>query len=348
MNKNISMNTQELMRLYNKTITYKPHISINNNSEKIIGISGASGFLGLHLLDKMVNQPNISHIKCFIRNRDKFNYKKDEFKLNFKEDKLEFITEIKESHFNDINNFIHSAAQLHNLKNIKQLWNDNITFTEQLLQYNKNKFHYISTLSVFASSNHKGTSYPNYILEKKEHELYGGYAQTKWLGEYLVSQYPEHQILRLGLLTPPKSHPYFQSHEFFLLFFKLLRELKSYPLNYEEAFVDISPVNEVSSHILEYLDKNEKIAHIANKSSISLSSILEKMNLKTINKEQWLLKIKSLKKIEQIFLMYTFFKSEAIIKYPLYFNIDLFQSTNHKWLGKIENNDIIQSYIEHN
>lgn len=308
----------------------------------IIGLSGASGFLGLHLIEQLVKDPQVKKIKCFIRDRNKFDAKKKEFNLNFLEEKLEFHEDLNPDSFEDITNFIHCAAQLHSLKNTKQLWDANVQLTQQLLALVKGRFHYISTLSIFASSNQ--LSKTEYCLPDESHNLYGGYAQTKWISEYLTSSYPQHQILRLGLLTPSHHHPVFQSHEFFLLFVKLMKTLGVHPEKYEEAFVDMSPVDDVAKIIANEIKSDKTIVHIANQKSTSLSRILTEMKTKPVTRELWNEKIRSLRKTEQVLLNYTFFKSEALKEYFHYYNIDLFQSTNQDWQGNITS-DIMQEYI---
>lgn len=334
---NFIASTKELSSLVESEI-YNNNLNTSASSfmktdSIIIGISGASGFLGLHLIEQLVKDPQVKKIKCFIRNRNKFNAKKKEFQLNFLEDKLEFYEDLKPESFADITNFIHSAAQLHSLKNVKQLWEPNVLLTQQLLKLVKGRFHYISTLSLFASSNKQSKT--QYCLPDKDHLLYGGYAQSKWISEYLTGSYSDHQILRLGLLTPSHHNPVFQSHEFFYLFIKLMKTLGIHPEKYEEAFVDMSPVDDVAKIIASEIKGDKTIVHIANKNSTSLSSILKEMDTKPVSREIWNETINSLKKTEQVLLNYTFFKTEALKEYFQYYNIDLFQSTGHYWHGNI-------------
>ena len=338
-------NTKNLSLLVdsNNPLNYRNNLNNNSNKPLIIGISGASGFLGLHLISQLIKDSDVIKIKCFIRNRNKFNQKKMEFNLNFSEEKIEFHEDINYNNFKNITNFIHSAAQMHSLKNTPQLWNDNVELTKKFLNITDSKFHYISSLSIFASSNRKSTI--DYCKPLENHLIYGGYAQTKWISEYLTSQHPSHQILRLGLLTPSHTNPSFQKHEFFYLFIKLMKNLEIHPRNYEEAFVDISPVDEVAKIISKEIKSNTKIIHIANQKSTSLSEILEKLNTTPVDIKTWNERIKNLRKTEQVLLKYAFFKSEALKQYFHYYNVDLFQSTGHTWNGNITS-DIMCKYLE--
>lgn len=340
------MNTLELSKLVDLKKTSHEK-KLGNQPNKIIGLSGASGFLGLHLLNELVKRKDVQGIKCFIRDREKFNLKKKEFNLFFNEEKLQFVEHYDKNDFKDLTNFIHSAAQLHNLKKYTGLWKDNVELTKNFLEYSQDiKFHYISTLSVFASSNICGKHYPVEVKPCVEHILYGGYAQTKWLGEYLTQTNSQHQIFRLGLLTPSRGFPHIQKEQFLYLFLKLIKQLKIYPECYENAWVDLSPVDLVAKKIVDSLDSQEKIFHIANEKSTSLSHLLSFIDSKPVDIKIWIEKTHHLKSIEKMLLEFAFFKTKALQQYPQYFNIDLFQSTGHDWQGNLKDNSIFKVYLE--
>lgn len=319
-----------------------------SNKNMVIGISGASGFLGLHLIDTLLQNPDIKYIKCFIRERRKFCEKKKFFNLNFSEEKLIFYTDIKAEYFSDISHFIHTAAQLHSLKNCNQLYQDNIELTKSFLSMCKGKFHHISTLSVFASSNRLGDHSEGTIAAQEAIVLYGGYAQTKYLAEKHVEQYHNFQIIRLGLLTPRMDYPYIQKHEFLYQFIRTMRQIGVYPENYEESFVDLSPVDRVAQTIADNLQSLEKYRHIAQRHSVSVSQFISAMQLTAVSEDKWRACLSSLPKTLQILLDNTFYKTKMTELIPHYYNIDLFQSTGHNWRGQLDFPHLHNLYIKEN
>lgn len=316
-----------------------------NNDIKSIGITGASGFLGLHLISQLVEIQTISKIKCFIRSKETFNNRKSLFELNFNEDKLEFHFEFNEENTKDLSVFIHSAAQVHNIKKLSGLYLDNVELTKKVVEQVSCPIIYISTLSIYASSNVNGFHLPQPCEPSENHLLYGGYAQSKWLGEYLISQRTDSKIIRLGLLTPSSINPVIQKNEFFSLFLQLLKNHPYYPEDIETSLVDISPVDLAANKIIEAMNSHQKYSHIANKKSTSILDFINVLNLKPVTKKYWEENTEKLKRIEKILLSYAYFKSHSLKKYPEYFNIDLFQTTEHNWGGEIVVSNLNQ-YIQ--
>lgn len=352
-----------------KTLIVPPYID-KPTSQKMehVAITGASGFFALYLIDTLVRDNKVKKITCFIRNKEKFIQNKDKLKLSFNEDKLYFIEDASYSFFDNIENikyldtitqFIHNAAEVHNLKSCNQLWASNVELTEKILALwaktkSSGSFHLISTLSVFASSVSSSIEPRKKALEIKEFEdnyqLIGGYAQSKWLSEYLLSKYSQAYIWRLGLLTPSLINCSFRTQEFFPYFLKLLSSIKYLPFtNYEKLIentknttVDISPVNEVASIISIQIAKPfNHINHIANKNTLSLSDIVDLYikkgkHFNFIDKEEWINYIDSLMigKINKILLKNAFLRNDFLLKNINYFNIDLFQSSGYIWTEK--------------
>ncbi len=317
----------------------------NKNEIANIGISGASGFLGMHLIQKLVAIKNIKKIKCFIRSEKVFKERKELFKLEFNEDKLEFCFEINSENTKDLDIFIHSAAQVHNIKNLGGLYKDNVELTKKVVKEVACPILYISTLSIYASSNQFGNHLPISCNASEEHLLYGGYAQSKWIGEYLVEQRSDSRIVRFGLLTPSNEQPILQENEFFSLFLKLLKDFPYYPENFEESFIDISPINLASDELVSAIFSENKYTHIANSKATSIKEFVKALELKPVSFDIWNEYINRLKKSEKILLSYAYFKSESLKSHPNYFNIDLFQTTGHNWNGKIKL-DNIHNYIK--
>jgi len=338
---NFSYSTKELANLIGDLNT---PIENNKSEIKSVGLTGASGFLGMHLIQHLVSIDSIVGIKCFIRSKNTFDERKKLFQLDFNEEKLEFCFEINSENTQDLDVFIHSAAQVHNIKNLAGLYKDNVELTQKVVEEVVCPIIYISTLSVFASSNKLGIHLPIECESSTEHILYGGYAQSKWIGEYLVEKRKDSRIIRLGLLTPSTNKPILQENEFFSLFLKLSKDFPYYPQNFEESFIDISPIDIASDKVINAVFDKSRYTHIANSKGTSIKVFIETLNLKPITFEQWEIYLNTLKKTERTLLSYAYFKSQSLNQYPKYFNIDLFQTTGHNWVGSI-NIDNINEYI---
>lgn len=372
MKNTFSLSTKELLERYPQV--YRPEdnvsavstqtqlVATNNDLVKevnlspiAVGISGASGFLALHILDTLTHHPGVGKIHAILRSKEKYHQQKEKLKLNFAEDKIEFF-EMKNigdnpAAFEGLQHFIHTAAELHNLKTVSQLYPSNVGLTQELLNHLSptTRFHYVSTLSVFASSSLRGTHSAYFVKPTELHKIYGGYAQTKFLSEKLVETRPQSRIIRLGLLTPSSFAPHFQSHEFFTLLFARLSELGVYPENFEEAYVDITPVEWAAYQIVEELSSPSYVSHIASREPAKLSDLVKLLNLKPVSESVWQTLIQAnplIKNMERVFLNYTFYKSRALREKSQYFNLDLFQSTGHNWQGQINNECYLETYVK--
>lgn len=331
-------------------------ISKKTETNNAILVTGGSGFLGIHLLKELVMTNRYTNIYTIVRNKHKLKEQAQYFQLNT--DWLDNVTIIEgdllslsESEFPNVEYIIHSAAKIHCLHSLNRLWTDNVLATHKILQiYQYNKVKFMSTLSVFVSSNLTGNHLPQSLLESNDYLLYGGYAQSKYIAEKLTEKYNQ-SIIRLGLLTGSSKTGVFPV-DFFSLFIKLNKQLGCYPLNYENSYVDITPVDYCANSICNRIQDSVAIMHIANKQSAELAEFIKICDLKAVSKALWLNKVSELSTLEQILMKYAYFKSEMLNSYFNYFNIDLFQATNHTF--NIQNSfdksntELLQYYIYNN
>lgn len=350
----ITLNSKELMEMLPAinyfNMTAKP--AIFNNE---ILVTGGAGFVGIHLLKQLVESKKFSQIYTIVRDITKLKKQAQYFQLN-----TSFLNEVKViegdllnlsiDSFPNVQYIIHSAAQIHCIKTLKQLWNNNVLTTQKIAEiYQYNDLSFISTLSVFVSSNKSGQHLPITLDEDNElYELYGGYAQSKYIAEKIIERI-QGKIIRLGLITGSTQYAIFPD-DFFTQIVKLLNEIKTYPTNYKQAYVDLTPVDLACTQIINNLNREDKIIHIANKNSTPLSDFLDCLNLKAVPNEIWLKKIAFYNNLEQILLKYAFFKDEMLKAHFNYFNIDLFQSTDHNYAilneFEISNKTLLKNYIE--
>ena len=348
--------TSELSKILKNAIfdEYSTKPKIDNND---ILLTGGAGFLGVHLLKMLCESRKYDKVYTILRSKEIF-YKNVKFfkmegdwvnKIQIIEGDL--IT-LSEQEYPNVSTVIHSAARIHCVKTYKQLWRDNVITTKKVSEiYKNNQLYFISTLSVFVSSNIQGNHIQESVLESEKIKIYGGYAQTKYIGEKIIEQVSG-KIIRPGLITGHKKYQIFPD-DFFSMIIKTLSKLGVHPEGYEESFVDISPVDIVSNEIVNIVTKSEsdeRIFHIANTESASIDIFINTLNLKKVSREEWVRKLANENNIIKTLLNYAFFKSEMLKTHHDYFNIDLFQSTGHHYNIKkqmdFSNDDMVKLYYD--
>lgn len=352
---NFAQSTQQLFDAMSDTSILQASVPQCTHVSSII-VTGAGGFLGLHLLDVLSQEHNIKQIYAVVRSQQRFADAKKHYQLNFDESKITFIISdiLQLTALPQADKLIHCAAKIHGLYSLKQMYRDNVQAAQhiyKLCTVQQIALTVVSTLSVFVSSNITGLHHEEVLPPNEEHILYGGYAQSKWLSDYLVPK--NTTIIRLGLLTANSSNGIFPANDFFSTILECIDTVQCVPQNYEQAYVDISPVDLVANKIANILvsDIHHNIINIANSTSYALSSLLKQYaHFSVIENSQFMEELKVLPRLQQMLMMYAFFKSTALQIYPDYYNIDLFQSTNHSWSGshllQIHNENVVQCYLE--
>ncbi len=317
---------------------------IENNE---ILVTGGAGFLGIHILKNLVQSKKYSKIYTIVRDKNKLYEQANYFNLNTDWLSQIFVIQgdlqvLDDNYFPDVEFIIHSAAKIHCIKTLKQLWNNNVEMTHKMNRiYQNNKLYYISTLSVFVSSNNVGNHIEESLRINNNYLLYGGYAQSKYIAEKITEDYSQ-KIIRLGLITGASDNGIFPK-DFFVTFIKEIKKIGFFPEGYQEALVDMTPVDYASKSIVKYLSNEKSIFHIANREATRLSEFIDILNLKPIKKEDWLKKISNLESLNKLLLQFAFFKDENLKNNFNYFNFDLFQTTGHTY--NIEDNFEINNKV---
>lgn len=314
-----------------KSNVYQKNISNNlyydfkedfNNKKiraKNILLTGATGYLGIHILYELLTKTN-SNIYCLIRNRNKQSSKDrliNKLKFYFGENVLPLIekrvhvivaditlpkfgltNKNYENLGNEIDLAIHSAAIVNHYGDNTLFESINVTGTINIIEFCKEfsiYMNHISTTSVSAS-----------ILDAKkpvkfnEHSLYVGqnyedniYIKTKFNAEYkaweAINLGNKISVYRLGNITARYSDGKFQENDnqnAFLNRIISLSKLNKMPETISNSKIDLSPVDICASMIVSsifYKSSYSKVFHIYNNKQLKLLDLIKA--IKKSNKE---------------------------------------------------------------
>lgn len=322
-----------------ESLTYSQNKSITNLSEEIqslppvpevnlvfhpeeegragILLTGATGFLGIHLLKDLSDQ----NITVLVRGQDKeealqrLSSKADKEGLSIDLSKVRVVLgdvsepllglsageyeELSKS----IGTIVHSAAVVNNLKSLRQIYDSNVMPLKTMADFSvtgrRKVFHNISSLSVLVSKQSIPAVLPeNSELRAEDSDLYSGYAQSKWLGEYYLSQYTDCLDLvnhRPGLLLPKKDQVTIKKSSFLSQLVTEIEKIKELPIGSENFSFDITPVDLASSVISKHIMVGCQTGnyHITTDEKISLKDIGRALDVNWIPAETWIDKYKS-------------------------------------------------------
>lgn len=178
------------------------------HSTNTVLVTGATGWLGRHVVDELLARGwnvvapvrALNDIQMWERVA---HWSKD---ANFQPIAVHSLLQ---SHlYPNVDGVIHIAADMSLANTLEQAWDSNVANTQHLFQWARlngaRRFDFISTLSVFVSSDAAaGRLYEDQDLHSSEH-VYGGYAASKWCAEAWLNANRfgmELGIHRLGLLS---------------------------------------------------------------------------------------------------------------------------------------------------
>jgi len=327
------------------------------NTPRSVLITGGAGFLAVHLLHRLVQSGRFGQVYLLVRRPEALaislsRYGLDAALANQVQIVVGDLNDIALADLPAVDVVMHSAARIHGLKSLKQLWRDNVAASARLFAHysGKAELHLVSTLSVFVSSNLKGVHQPYAVRPYEGYSLYGGYAQSKYICERLADTFGAH-VIRLGLLTGSSTLGRFPENDFFTVFLRSMKSLGCQPDKAAPAWVDVTPVDLAAERIVQALDSQPRaeIVHIANCYAVSAKALCDAMELLPIPAEEFKARVARLPGIERVLLSYAFFKKESLTLFPHYFNIDLFQSTGHTYgIRKpftVSNDTLISLYL---
>ena len=151
---------------------------------------------------------------------------------------------------------IHAAGAVDLVRSYASLRDVHVTGTGRVMELSARigaRLHHVSTLSVFVESDLA----PGVIDESTrllpEHRIFGGYAQSKWVGDQLAQRYPlGGSVVRLGLLTaeggaaPPMDQ--------LSRVVRGMAEIGAWPVGRDACSFDVTPVRDAARLIARLLD----------------------------------------------------------------------------------------------
>lgn len=287
---------------------------------------GATGFLGAHILEKLLNYTE-QNIYCLVRANTKekacsrlkeilIEYFDEEFYEKYEKRIIalngDFTVEKFGMNLSDykkikqnVTMIINSAACVKHFGNSEYFYNINYNSVRKALEFCKKEnkhFVQISTLSVF-----EGATSVETISESTlycEQKLDNIYIKTKFEAEQLVAESIKEgntaTIFRLGNIMWRKRDGKFQLNEESNAFISKLKTIIKYKIVLDsimEYKTDISPVDLCASAIVKILlDNSLNIYHIENSNKTSISDLVNILNdigyaIKVIDKETYKKKI---------------------------------------------------------
>ncbi|KAI1383554.1 hybrid PKS-NRPS PsoA [Hypoxylon trugodes] len=188
------------------TITTSPYDarSLTGNGGLVVVLTGATGFVGRHLLSRLVQEPRVAQVHCLAMRPDAsgkprhVSVKSDKiteyvgdlstFSLGLSDPQFAFLTEY--AHI-----IIHNGADVSLLKTYQSLRRANVVSTRTLCEMaipRRLPLHYVSTASVAKVIQHNDTEpLPEVPALPADPDLLNsvdGYAASKWVSEMLLGK----------------------------------------------------------------------------------------------------------------------------------------------------------------
>lgn len=258
-------------------------------------ITGTTGYVGIHILDKLLKNKKINKIYCLVRNKEML--AKDRLIKKYSEYFSKDITkkignkiiilegdftkpnlDIKEEIVNEIkvDTLIHVGANVKHYIDYKKLYEANVFATKNILDFceTKNtKLAYISTLSVLGFSK-KNTENERSILFSEDEVYFSqeflnhSYIKTKFLAEQFIikeclKRQVDSKIFRIGNIMPRYEDGKFQinlSDNAFINKLNFVIDTGVFLDELSDNLVDITPVDYVADAICKIItNTNENI-----------------------------------------------------------------------------------------
>ena len=281
-----------------------PQFVSDQSNGNTVFITGATGFLGAHILAELIEREDYRNrdIVCLVRcassdhgveriretfsryNLNALNLGRvkiisgdlvlPEFGLDHKDyENLAIVS----------SEVYHCAATVNMMADYETLKPQNVTATKSIVQFclngRRKKLNYASTLSVFVSTNrNEGVALETDRLDNPC-IIYGGYGQTKYVSEKFLLNVPSElcniNIIRYGLLCGDTTNGISAPKDFLGMFIRGAKLVKALPVDSSGKLgIDISPIDIASKMTVDIATKSDGgIYHIASENPLSYSEL---------------------------------------------------------------------------
>lgn len=249
----------------------------------------------------------------------------------------------------DVDEVYHGAAVVNVVLPYEKLFPVNVRGVSHILKFcltgSRKKLHYMSTLSVFVGSDRKCALALESDDLSEECNLYGGYAQTKWVAERMLLNASKKGmrgivIYRLGLITGDTENGRMKETD---LLSAVLRNIKNSgrvpvdpnednPMSFDWTPVDYAAklVTAIACNHIDGL--HPQVFHVAGETPVTLNEVVALLQergveVETVPREEWEEHFRSCEAMAYVGL------SRALDKesYELFRALDIFQSTGIKF-----------------
>ena len=298
-----------------------------------IFLTGATGFLGAFLLYELL-QNKQANVYCLVRaanqesakNKLQNNLKKYLlWQESFKDRIIPIVGDLSQPSFGltktefqelakKLDIIYHNGAATNLVYPYSMLEASNVGGTQEVLrlasQIKLKPVHYISTLSVLTSTEHSQIETISQLDKFKHLQVpSGGYPQTKWVSEKLISQAYSRgipvAIYRLGRVSGDSKNGVTNISDRLIRMIRGFIQLECFPE--VNSIVDMTPVDYIAKAIV-YLSQQEKskslnqIFHLSNPQPINSEKLFEWISnegypLQKMSSQQWQVKLNNLSEI---------------------------------------------------
>lgn len=289
-------------------------IVIPNNTKEIslntVFLTGATGFLGAHILNDLANNEETKKVYCLIRSRlNKTSKERFEstLKYYFSKEEIEKITakveivngdlrsenlglfkDKYEEIFKSVNTIINSAANVKHIGKYNEFYSDNVETVDNIIGIAKKfgiSIAHISTISINGFESKDEAVFTENTLNikqsfKKNPYLISKYEAEKHLLKCMQKGEINAKICRVGNIMPRYSDGKFQGNSDENAFLLALKEIGNLNVRNENILnmpIIFTPVDLCSKAIVTVLKSKDtaSISHIENDKVITIEKILE-------------------------------------------------------------------------
>ena len=294
---------------------YKPHLN------RHMLLTGATGFLGCHLLAEILSTNSRMIVTCVVRapNTDAANERletalqkwgiwNDDFRSRIRvrcgDVSKPFLGLLVDEYLilaRSVDTVYHSAAAVSFIAPYSELEEANVNGTVEILRFastlTQKRLVYVSTLSVFFEASNNISCGLEIPVDNLEEPLITGYAQTKWVSEQLVQSWANRGgqalILRPGRLLGNTLNFKCPRDDFTVRLIAGIMELGVAP-DLGHWLVDLTPVDFCARVTCRLSMSGETgVRHVINQDTISFDTICKHLgeNIIRIPYQEWLQRI---------------------------------------------------------